>query len=614
MTLLLVLVGLVLVIGTSYAWLTIALNPEVQRIETNVGANGSLEIALLTEETFRDPALIRTTVGDSAVKQDVKESNISWGNVIQLGGGYGLEEITLLPARLNVETDQDGAFRVGSNVLKTAAFGVDGRIRILDEDTVSAVWETSTSRPDFTYYVAQQKYGVRAIGTISNLSAQQIALAQARALVPAYTSAATRTAQEAWETYGPMLIEMMNHHYVNGWNKFSTRHIEAVRGFAMKMLEASEYTLDAMYQLTIGLVASYLEDEPEFEALRDQILDPANYGKVSSFIKYAEGSKPYLRELSEALQEAEEMMKYAQSAALGSVSLSIAREWSYIEQEVVRWLVRPMQTYMNGELLADREAYKEAYEYEILLPTDSGVYGQMAALVGNFDAHAVWEFEGQDRNLEAKTVYDGEGYLIQVLPVLESVKAATGGWTRANMDDLYGFAIDMAFRSNVPSKLQLQTAAAMRVEDTSEFPVTQGGGSFMEFWSDNMDAEHLVTLMDTIRVGFLNDRGELMGVAKLDLSNSYEYEGTINAPLRLYEFALNENGQIDMLSRSDDPAIMDLHQNSPAIVTVVVWLDGDQVDNSMVSELGHQSMSGILNLQFSSSADLIPSNQLMDRN
>ena len=125
--LVLVVVCLVLVIGATYAWFAIALNPEVQRIETNVGANGSLEIALLTGETFEDPGRIKTIVGDSAVKQDVAESNKSWGNVIQLSGGYGLEEIILLPARLNVVKNADGIHYVenGNGILKTAEFAFD---------------------------------------------------------------------------------------------------------------------------------------------------------------------------------------------------------------------------------------------------------------------------------------------------------------------------------------------------------------------------------------------------------------------------------------------------------------------------------------------------------
>ena len=70
-----VLVCLVLVISASYAWLTLSLRPEVTRLDTNVGANGSLEIALLTGSTYVDPLLIRTSIGDSIAEQDALEAN-----------------------------------------------------------------------------------------------------------------------------------------------------------------------------------------------------------------------------------------------------------------------------------------------------------------------------------------------------------------------------------------------------------------------------------------------------------------------------------------------------------------------------------------------------------
>lgn len=216
--------------------------------------------------------------------------------------------------------------------------------------------------------------------------------------------------------------------------------------------------------------------------------------------------------------------------------------------------------------------------------------------------------------MEMQTASEEVGYLVEMQAALEAGKAAGGNWTRTNMDDLYGFALDLAFRCNEPSDLQLQSSSQMRVEDDSEFPVTQGSGSYMMFRSDNMEYDQLIRLMDTIRVGFLNDRGELLGVAKMNLSNSYENEyGEIRAPLNLYEYTLAESGAIEVTQRSKNDVIRDLPQNTPVIVTVVVWLDGDHVDNSMVSDVAQQSMSGILNLQFSSSADLVPSKQMIER-
>jgi len=113
-------------------------------------------------------------------------------------------------------------------------------------------------------------------------------------------------------------------------------------------------------------------------------------------------------------------------------------------------------------------------------------------------------------------------------------------------------------------------------------------------------------------VGFLSDRNTLLGVAKLNVSNYEEQEEGILAPLYLYEYALESDGSLSIGARKkEDASLLELPQNSPVIVTVVVWLDGDHVDNSMVSDSGKQSMSGVLNLQFASSADLLPSEQVI---
>lgn len=609
--LVLVVVCLVLVIGVSYAWLTIAINPEVQRIETNVGANGSLEIALLSDLTFADPTRIMTSVGDSAAKQDVLESNKSWGNVIQLGNGYGLEEIVLLPARLNVAGSEEGVLRVNSSMLKTAEFGIDGRIRILSDDTVSTTWDKEFDKGNFTYYVNNQRYGVRAIGTISNLSAQQTALAASRTLVRTYTAGAARSVQSTWREYGAGVVDIFYRHFVLKKDNFTEEDAAGVQGFAAGIQEAVEYMVDAMYQALIGLVAANQPDEPAFEALLDQIQDPANYGKVSGLVAALDDSDEQFRELKDILVSAEQKLARAQEAVNFSLYLSRECNWENMEK-VFDILMSPELIYMGDKRLTDADAFADlTHDNQILISPDSGLLGEMADYTGNFISYTTWK---DNISVEAFTASaQKEGILLRMQALLNSVTAATGGWTRTNLDDVYGFAVDLAFRSNEPAELQLQTEAELRVEDGTENSVTQGGGSFMQFESDNMDTEQLITLMNTIRVGFISDRGELLSIAKLDLSKSRETEGVVQAPLRLWNYALEEGGQLTVSERREDAVIRDLPQNAPVLVTVVVWLDGDSVDNSMVGTLTHQTMSGIMNLQFSSSADLIPSEQLMER-
>ena len=56
-----------------------------------------------------------------------------------------------------------------------------------------------------------------------------------------------------------------------------------------------------------------------------------------------------------------------------------------------------------------------------------------------------------------------------------------------------------------------------------------------------------------------------------------------------------------------DAVITALTKNTPQMVSVYVYLDGDAVDNSMVAN-AESSMTGSMNLQFASSATLTPMN------
>lgn len=594
-----VLVCLILMVAASYAWLTLSLRPEVNSIDTNIGANGSLEIALLTEQTYADPLQIRTTIGASAAEQDALESNKSWGNVIELNDErYGLSRITLLPARLNV-TENGGEYTVARNLLKTADFGIDGRIMILSEETVSTILGDNA----FTYYVDRQLYGVRAIGSISNLTSQQTALAMARSMTKSHTAAAARMVKHTWRDQGSGIMDILFKRYSLDGDNFTAADVAAIRELANGMLEALEYVDAALRQGVIGIAASQIADEPDFEALCTAVSNTAT--PLSGIVETLGSDVP--AEFAAWAEQVDEMKAEVQVVVANSYTLADGGSWAQIEP-MLDVLLDAEKAYLGETSLAVKEAFEDLTgDNQIILAPDSGVMARIAAFAGNYSAFTNWT---ETVSVEARTADPNDpSYLIRLEEILENCKAAAGGWTRANMDDIYGFAVDMAFRCNEPSDLLLQTVPALRVNEDSEIPVTQGSGSYMRFTSENMDTEQLLQLMDTIRVGFLSDRNTLLGVAKLNISNYEEQEEGIFAPLYLYEYALEEDGSLSIgQRRSDDASILSLPQNSPAIVTVVVWLDGDHVDNSMVSDMVQQSMNGVLNLQFASSADLLPSN------
>lgn len=61
----------------------------------------------------------------------------------------------------------------------------------------------------------------------------------------------------------------------------------------------------------------------------------------------------------------------------------------------------------------------------------------------------------------------------------------------------------------------------------------------------------------------------------------------------------------DVNQKKQNAKLVDMEQNNAVKVTAIVYLDGDLVDNSMVANAA-QSITGTMNLQFSSNATLKP--------
>lgn len=150
----LLLVSAILLSLTTYAWFILSTAPEVTEMQTTAGANGSLEIALQSGDTVSDINDIKNRVGDSSAVSSLKEANSTWGNVVDLSDDtYGLQGLSLLPARLNMNAD--GRTVSKSSPLIMPLFGQDGRI--------SELANLNSMRYDDTnkkYVAGQDKHGV----------------------------------------------------------------------------------------------------------------------------------------------------------------------------------------------------------------------------------------------------------------------------------------------------------------------------------------------------------------------------------------------------------------------------------------------------------------------
>lgn len=164
------MVGVIMMVSSTYAWFTLSTAPEVKNISTTVAGNGSLEIALMPT----DGLLSKITAGAVGSTATVVEKNTKWGNQIILsddtetGDYYGLNSISLNPASLNYTkaAGSEEATFVADKPLTIATYGFDGRIAGLSDENIGVKgWNKDSNKFDGG---TDGGYGVRAIGELKD--------------------------------------------------------------------------------------------------------------------------------------------------------------------------------------------------------------------------------------------------------------------------------------------------------------------------------------------------------------------------------------------------------------------------------------------------------------
>ena len=149
--------------SATFAWLTLSRSPEVSGLATTIATNGNLEIALSDKDGMEPD---KTAVGDGG--QDVKLSNVTWGNLINLSdSSYGLEDITLRPATLNTGS-------LDESPLYAVTYGADGRMEDIATDFAFTSYKTSELGGKGQFVVptgGAHSYGVRAVSSVKATTA-----------------------------------------------------------------------------------------------------------------------------------------------------------------------------------------------------------------------------------------------------------------------------------------------------------------------------------------------------------------------------------------------------------------------------------------------------------
>ena len=587
------LIATLLMSTTTYAWFVLSTAPEVTGIETKVGANGSLEIALLNTQTRADMSTIRAGLGGGSLQENQITANNAWGNLVDLGyTSYGLGELVLLPARLDATANGDNYTVDLNKLLAVPEYGYDGRIIELTRDTASAVYKDN----GFLYSGAQD-YGVRAIGTSNALSPQGSALNSAKTNIATWTKSAKSGAQAAMINNLEGLFTIIIEH--TGSNKYNDTHKQIVNAMLTDLKGVLDYIDGAMRQALVAYVASEISNEGTFTA-----------EKFSGWVT-----------------ELEAMQAKWNAAKVACDALN-DNDYTWEELKGVLANVINVETLLiNGKTIdgIDINALMGASLIEMTLAPGSGLFADVADFTDNYIVNSTYA----GKSVEVATASDVDPkYLIALAVAINTLTPADGGEEASALPltATYGYAIDLAFRCNAAQPdLVLQTKGVQRAynggenaEDiTAENANTQGGGSYMEFSTKDSDfsLEQRLVLMDALRVGFVDDQGTILGIAKLDINNHDVTNEAVKAPLYMYDYTFEADENSDGLvltmgaRRLTDNLIALLQQNVAKAVTVVVWLDGDIVDNTMVSATNATSLDGALNLQFATSAELIPAQE-----
>lgn len=667
------LVSAILMVTTSYAWFTLSTAPEVTGITTSVGANGNLEMALLTTESFANTELITSNTGDSmeAENNTAVGANVTWGNLVDLSDvSYGLNTIKLYPAALNAPVADEVA-TIGTAPLSTPTYGSDGRVNKLESNTISAIYNVSDDGSAFTYSSDEQTYGVRAVGTASSVTPRELAFKSAKGTYNAKVAGVPAPMKSAVAANKMALIGLATSE--DSKTTFNASEVNAMIAIAKGVQSSLKNIVSAYANAGLAKAAASTETvtDEQVETLRGFIGTSTDASEIKGKLNVA-GITEYDSILGNLAE--------AQSDVANAIAANISTDENgdYVAADVKTKLMQPLLGNPIGKAIYDEEFND--------IPLANALSAKYVSLTGGA-VNTVAEYGGViDLITEMGiTVTAGDkkvanaGKLATLTKEINEKLQSPSGDNDAltNITDTYGYILDFAFRTNAAgSNLQLQTAAVNRVYSDAEGAdlATQGAGSVvtLDYPNNEVTAEQAQNLLDAVRLVFFDpevgtvyktamisdvNAGETAATGSIYIIGSQntkwtlgkdaytkqetevtdETSGEVTKEVKYivkttltvggnevtpaldnctnYYAELNES-QYNALrnatvsttineAAADKTAITTLDQNVPKKISVLVYLDGNNIDNAAVAN-GENSGKLKVNLQFSSSAELDP--------
>lgn len=569
------LVSSIMMVSTTYAWFTLSTAPEVTGITTAVGANGNLEIALLP--TNGDLNSITTAVGDSMKVQIPFLANVTWGNLVDLSDNtnYGTDKFVLNPSKLGVDVADENGNPTKLNTsyfLQFPQYGSDGRITNLSQNTVTSVYNQTNG------FVPNELYGVRALGVSSGMTPRQLAYRNARGAASTATSQAKNEAFKSLEANGNTLANIAVKK-ATGDAAYTAEDVKSMRAIVddlqTKVLPQIE-TAYLQYILAYAASAATTNElawkavESEVTAAGAKLLDVLDYndGTYSLSVTGEDGTDITVAlpaGLNTAIAEYAATLAQVNSAddEVGKLETTLATTpdatFTWAEISTALKLLADTEGmvingYTPGELMSNINDFaKDVMKngVTVVMNTGGGVYADVADHCGDYSANIVIEkieYNGVElEDLEAKMETKSSvspSYLTAVGTAVTGAGAPASTGTVMPLSDMYGYIIDLAFRTNAAnSNLLLQANALDRIYSDNSNDETMGHGATMTFASTTPDFtnENVTKLMACIRIVFFDpDTGNVYATAKLDVANAEVTADGIVAKMYVYEVQAGE--------------------------------------------------------------------------
>lgn len=680
------LVAIIMVVSSTYAWFTLSTAPEVTGISTAVGANGALEMLLLTQD--ENGAWV---YGEGVVDAD-KDENTYWGNLVDVstkeGQNYGLDNIVLYPSKLAVTGNS-----IASGIVKFPIYGPDGRVSDLSSGAVTGIYKNGAFYPD-------NGYGVRAVGSSSGKTERQLAYRAAISVADTQMSVARTKAAESLKAKGAAIanIAVKRANDQNDFTKEDIANLLVMTGILRtEVVPAIE---EAYKQYIIAYAASNaIGTAPEgqeavYEGFYTNVVNWFNTdgNTIYNFEDDFAPVEGVTVTLPEQVAEGINALKNTRdNVAAADTALNNLHE-SKTDADSVAWnefntdlykLVNVDKLTVCGMAVTDIRTDKQGFVEKVAaamgttgivlaMPTEGGVFADVADQCGDYDTGIVipeliyggMSVPNVSARMETKSTVK-PSYLNVVKSAVSGKEPENDGGAEMPISEFYGYIIDLAFRTNAAeSNLLLQTAPKDRIySDNAENDQTWGKGSTMTFKSTTPDFNdtQVKALMEHIKIVFFTpgeENNTVLAYAKLDIAASVTGVDGVTANIYLYKtvsatkitdatykvgadgtdtpgtvYAVAEEdgtttyykddmctevilvndgtpeaaaAPVDIILKESDAVIQALTQNAIAHVSALVYLDGETITNGDVAATMSKSMTGSMNLQFASSATLVP--------